>query len=161
MWNTLWIFIDCGRSSWYATEDIFFIILKGPYRRGINFLVPFILKFFASSHTWSPSSISAHCQLFFVSRTFWQVSRCSCASFHASSNSASRLRAAGTFSSISSTLTWGRILVSNLCGVLCVTSCFHELCANSAIGSIVAQVRGRLLVQGRRYCLTQAFIRSI
>jgi hypothetical protein len=51
--------------------------------------------------------------------------------------------------------------VSNSCGILHVTSCFHELCTNSAIGSIVAQVRGRLLVQGRRYCSTQAFIHSV
>src|ERR1700747_596354 len=46
-------------------------------------------------------------------------------------------------------------------GVAFVVSCLHELCANSAIGSISAQIVGCVVVQGRRYCSSQAFILSV
>ena len=42
-----------------------------------------------------------------------------------------------------------------------MTSCLHELWANSAIGRIWLQFVSRLAVHGRRYCSSQAFILSV
>jgi hypothetical protein len=43
---------DAGSSSWYATDEIFLMILKGPWRFGANLEVWYgSFRLFASSHT--------------------------------------------------------------------------------------------------------------
>src|SRR5712691_11478733 len=78
-----------------------------------------------------------------------------------SSRSWSRVSAAGVGDSRCFRITWGFDPIRSSCGDLLVTSCRHELWANSAIGRIWLQLVGRLAVQGRRDCSSHAFIRSV
>src|ERR1700722_3810400 len=56
-WKTLWIVHDGGKSNWYATGDIRFVILNGPCRFGASLAETYgRVRFFASNQTFVPSS---------------------------------------------------------------------------------------------------------
>src|SRR5580692_1513085 len=89
-----------------------------------------------------------------VSRHFW-------ADVLAVSSSSSLCLVAGMSSVTSLMSTCGLVLIRNLCGVYCVPSCFQELWAYLAIGSMSAQLSCWAVDHGLRYCSIQAFILSV
>ena len=96
-----------------------------------------------------------------MSLTFCSWSSHSCSSMHVWWRVWILSCAAGTLSGMRSMWTEGFIPVINSWGVTLSVSCFHELWAYSAIGSSCPQLLGLVAHHGRRYCSSQAFIRSV
>src|SRR5580692_8055512 len=89
-----------------------------------------------------------------ASRRFWAIDRAVC-------SSSSLCLVAGTSSVTSLMFTCGLVPIRSSCGVYCVPSCFQELWAYSAIGSMSAQLSCRAVDHGQRYCSIQVFILSV
>src|SRR6266436_7215777 len=128
----LCILSDVGSLRRYVTGDICFMISYGLYLLGVSALEfegALILKLRPSNHTLLPGTkvLGTLSGLMRFCNTF-------CASNLALSNWLSRSCAAGTASSGVLIDAVGFMPMINSCGEYLVFSCFHELCANSAIG---------------------------
>jgi len=158
MWNMLWIFINWERSSCMATGLIFCETLKGPYRFEESLRLLVIVRLWPLSQTWSPSLISVS---FLLSLRFCMCWRSFWADCLALSRRCSHVSTAGVGDSRCFRITYGLIPIRSSWGDQHTTLCFQELWANSAIGSSWLQMEGFPEVQGCKYCLIQAFIRSV
>jgi len=158
VWNTLWIFINRGSASRMATGLILCETLKGPYHFGESLRLPAIVRLRPLSQTWSPSLISVSFLLSLQFCTCWRSFWADCL---ASSRRRKRISVAGVRDSRYFRITCGLIPIRSSWGDWRATLCFQELWANSATGNNWLQAEGFPDVQGHKYCLIQAFIRSV